>query len=140
MAKKTGTRDSMSAGSPANRGTVGPAAIVIGTKVVTMTLLVLAFYFIAFFSAVRLVPLIMSFVLGGSGVTMDMPVETILAVWIAPSLFLIALLFTLALLTMRGMWRLRRTIITAVSRRVSPSTTDESAPIAIAKSAVGRAA
>ncbi len=93
----------------------GRVALVVFARVASALGLVIAYYVIAFFSAVQLVPLTMGFVKSGTGVTMDMPVETVVAVWIAPSLFLIALLFALVLVTMRALYRGRKRVITRIA-------------------------
>lgn len=90
--------------------------IVAATKAGTLVALVVLYYVIAFFAAIRVVPLTMGVVKSGSGVTLDMPLETVIAVWIVPALFLVALVFTLVLVTMRALWRLRVRAVTAVSR------------------------
>lgn len=115
MAKNTSTADVRIPWIRAPRGKVAPVSIVLATRVTSMVVLFIAYYVIAFFAAVRLVPTVMGFVKAGSGVTMNMPVETVVAVWIAPSLFLLALLFALVLVVMRKLWRLRRSLVTVVS-------------------------
>jgi len=114
MAKNTSSRGDAGTG----RGPSGkalPATIVIATKSVTLGLTAFAYYVIAFFAAVRVVPTIMAFVASGSGVTADMQLQTLIAAWIAPSLFLIALLFALVLVTFRAIWRGRRRVVADVS-------------------------
>lgn len=96
-------------------GKVAPITMVIVTKAATFVAVLVAFYIIAFFSAVRVVPMVMGFVKDGTGVTMNHPVETVLAVWIAPSLFLIALLFGFVFVVMRKIWHLRTRIVNRVS-------------------------
>lgn len=98
------------------RGKAGPISIVLVTKTVTMVALLAVYYVIAFFAAIRVVPLVMGFVKSGTGVTLDMPVETVLSAWIVPALFLVALVFILVLVTMRALWRLRSRAVAAVSR------------------------
>lgn len=98
------------------RRKIGPASVVVAVRFGSLLIASAAVYLVAFFSAVRLVPSIMAFVASGSGVSADMPLQTLIAAWIAPSLFLIALLFALVLVVVRGLWRMRRAAIALVSR------------------------
>jgi hypothetical protein len=98
------------------RGKLGPVTVVAAVHAATMVAVLALFYVIAFFTAVQVVPLTMGFVKSGTGVTLDMPMETVISVWIVPALFLVALLFVLVLLTMRAIWRLRVVVVTRVSR------------------------
>ena len=90
---------------------IGPAGAVIAAKAVSLLVVFVLFYVLAIFSAVTVVPHIMGFVMAGTGVTMDLPLQTVIAAWLAPSLFLIALFFTLVLIAMRTIWRTRRSLI-----------------------------
>lgn len=114
MARNKNTKNKRT-GLRAPSGRVAPVALVLATKMATLVGVLVAYYVIAFFSAVRVVPMIMGFVKDGTGVSMGMPVETVLAVWIAPSLFLIALLFGLVFMMMRKLWHLRRRFVDRVS-------------------------
>lgn len=96
------------------KGKIGPVAIVLLAKSASLVGVIFAFYFIAFFAAVRLVPITMGFVKDGTGVTMDLPFETVIAAWIAPSVFLIAFIFTLCLVLMRFIWRGRQKVVARV--------------------------
>jgi hypothetical protein len=98
------------------RGKVGPVAVVAAVHAATLVAVLALFYVIAFFAAVQVVPLTMGFVKSGTGVTLDMPMETVISVWIVPALFLVSLLFVLVLITMRAIWRLRVVVVTRVSR------------------------
>lgn len=95
----------------APRSKAATAAIVLAVQAVSLAALIFVFYVIAFFAAVRVVPLTLGFIKDGSGVTMDMSVETVVAGWIAPALFLLALLFGLVWVVMRKLWQLRRDLI-----------------------------
>lgn len=97
------------------RSKLKPVGLVLFTKTASLFLFLVVCYVIVFFSAIRVVPLILGFVKAGSGITMSMPVETILSVWIAPSLFLIAILFALVVVLIAKLWRLRRRLIEQVS-------------------------
>lgn len=97
------------------RGKIGPAATVLVAQAASLLAVIVVFYIVAFFAAVRVVPMVMGFVKDGTGITMDMPVETVLSAWIAPSLFLLALVFALVLFVLRAVWKLRTTAITALS-------------------------
>jgi hypothetical protein len=97
------------------RGKLGPVTVVAAVHAATMVAVLALFYVIAFFTSVQVVPLTMGFVKSGTGVTLDMPMETVISVWIVPALFLVALLFVLMVLTMRAIWRLRVVVVTRVS-------------------------
>jgi hypothetical protein len=112
MAKNTNT-DSQRAGGL--RGKVRPVVAVLATKTASLVALLLVYYVVVFFLAIRVVPLVFGFVKSGSGVTMDMPFETILSVWIAPSVFLLATLFAVMLIACRALWRARRRLVESVS-------------------------
>lgn len=116
----------------AARGKAAPVLIVVATKAFTLLAMLVVYYLIAFFAAIRVVPLTMGFVKSGSGVTLDMPIETVLSVWIVPALFLVALVFALVLVTMRTLWRLRTRAVQAVSRWAFGEETDYAAPAGIA--------
>lgn len=111
---KTVQSSAGSATPSARRGLLRLAAVPV-TRGATLIAFGVASYVLVFFAAVRLVPLTMGFVKDGTGVTMDMPVETVLAVWIAPSLFLIAVLFALVIHLLRSAWALRRRTIQRVA-------------------------
>jgi hypothetical protein len=113
------------------RGKAAPIGIVLATKAFTLVALLAVYYVIAFFTAVRVVPMVMGFVKSGTGVTLDMPVETVLSVWIVPALFLVALVFVLVLVAMRAIWRLRARVIIAVSRWALGEETDEETGTAV---------
>ncbi|ROR75971.1 hypothetical protein SAMN06295974_3884 [Plantibacter flavus] len=98
------------------KGKAVPIGVVLLTRTVTLVGLIFAYYVLAFFSAVQIVPMTMGFVKAGTGVTLDMPVETVLSAWIVPALFLVGLLFAFVLFLMRGLWRLRKRAVQAVSR------------------------
>jgi len=116
MAKTTTETVISRAKSRVLKGKVAPVTIVLVTKAASLTLTGGAFYVLAFFFAIQVVPLTMGFVKAGSGVTMDMPIETILSVWIVPGLFLVALIFALVLLIMRTILRWRTAAVKAVAR------------------------
>lgn len=96
------------------RGKVGAASAVVIAQAASLLAVIVVFYIIAFFVAVRVVPITMGFVKDGTGVTLDMPVETVVAVWIAPSLFLLGLLFWLVVVVMRSIWKLRTALMSTV--------------------------
>lgn len=89
------------------KGKVAPTSIMLLWQTVGLIAVGFLYYVIAFFFAVQVVPLTMGFVKAGTGVTLDMPLETVLSAWIVPALFLVGLLFVAVLLVMRGIWRLR---------------------------------
>ena len=97
---------------------VGSTAAVLAVKTLTLGVVLFAYYVLAFYTAIQVVPTVFSFVRAGTGLTMDMGFDTIIAVWLAPSLFLVALLFVLLLIVMRGLWRLRSRVVLAFMGRV----------------------
>lgn len=113
------------------RSRLKPIGLVLFTKTASLVVFLVACYIIVFFSAIRVVPVILGFVKDGSGITMSMPVETILSVWIAPSLFLIAILFALVIVVIRKLWRLRRRLIEQVSGWAFGRETDVAAPVSL---------
>ena len=115
MAKSTSVMNDHPMKPRALRGKVVPISIVIATKASTLVAVLVAYYVLAFFAAVQVVPLTMGFVKSGSGVTLDMPLETVLSVWIVPALFLVALVFVLLLVMMRSLWRMRVRVVVSVA-------------------------
>lgn len=89
-------------------GDKGYRASVFGVRAGLLVVVVLVDYFIAFFLAVRMVPTLMAAVQQGTGVTTDMPIEVVIAGWIVPCLFLVAVLFVAGLFAMRSVWRFAR--------------------------------
>lgn len=112
-------------------GKAAPNSILLATKAATLVVLLVLDYLIVFFSAIQVVPLIMAFVMSGTGVTFDMPFETVLSAWIVPALFLVALFFALVLVTIRALWRLRARLVAVVTRWVRSEDTVEVTPSAI---------
>lgn len=110
------------------RGRAASIGIVVATKAFTLVAMLVAYYVITFFAAIRVVPLTMGFVKSGSGVTLDMPIETVLSVWIVPALFLVGLVFVLLLVAMRALWRLRIRAVQSVSRWAFGEETGEIIP------------
>lgn len=102
-------------GLRAPSGRIVPHVLVIATKAFTLLGVIFAIYVLAFFSAVRIVPMIMGFVKDGTGVQMEMSIDTVLAVWVAPSLFLIALLFAFVFTIIRKLWHLRTALVARVT-------------------------
>jgi len=98
------------------RGKLGPVSIVAAVQAASLVTVLALYYVIAFFAAVQVVPLTMGFVKSGTGVTLDMPMETVISLWIVPALFLVALIFVVVLITMRAIWRLRTRVTTRVAR------------------------
>lgn len=96
------------------RARIAPAAVVLVTQAVSLLAVGILYYVIAFFAAVRIVPFTLGFVKDGTGVTMDMPFEAVLGLWIAPALFLLALVFWLVVTIMRRIWTLRASAVNAV--------------------------
>lgn len=108
---------SMSAatGTKGLRGKVGPVAIVLATKAASLVAMIVAVYLLVMFLAIRVVPMTMGFVLSGTGVTDATPWKTVLMVWIAPSLVLIALIITGAIFLVRWLWKQRARLVEKVS-------------------------
>ena len=103
---------------------IAPVSVVVVVKALTLVVVLAGYYVLAFFSAVQVVPLIMNFVKSGTGVTLDMPLETVLSFWIVPALFLVALFFVLLLVTMRALWRFRARLVDGVTHWARGRETD----------------
>lgn len=97
------------------RGKASRVGVVLGTKATSLVLLLVIYYMLVFFAAIQLVPLTMGFVKAGSRVTMSMPIETVVSLWIVPALFLVALEFVLVLVAIRALWRARRRLVDTVA-------------------------
>lgn len=102
-----------------DRGVGFLAGLVLVVSVIVVGLLD---YLLAFFLAVQAVPNLMAAVQQGTGVTMDMPINVIIAGWIVPSLFLVAVMFAAALLAMRWLWRRAMTLHRKVKSALLPDT------------------
>lgn len=115
MPKNANSRNNSSTKPRFLRGKTGPVSLVLATKAVTLAAVLGLYYVIVLFSAVQVVPLVMGFVKSGTGVTLDMPIETVLSVWVVPALFLVALVYALVIVTIRSLWRLRKRTINRVA-------------------------
>lgn len=89
---------------PPKRRVTGVALVAMAraARVVGVAVLV---YVLAFFAAVRVVPMVMGFVGTGTGLSPDMTLIQLISLWIAPSVFLIGLVFAAVLAAIRGAWR-----------------------------------
>lgn len=92
----------------ARLGQGGAHSLMLTTRIGLMVLSGLAGYVVAMFAAVTVVPNIFLMVATGTGVGPASPLETQLAHWLAPSLFLIGLAFVLVLVVVRWLWRAQR--------------------------------
>jgi hypothetical protein len=124
MSKITPTKNAPQGKVSTLKAKLGPASLVIGAQVVSLAVTLGLYYVIVFFAAVQVVPLTMGFVKSGTGVELDMALETIISLWIVPALFLVALVFALVLFTIKSIWRLRRRLLAAVSLWALGSATD----------------
>lgn len=102
---------------------VAPATILLIARSLTLALVAVFDYILVTVVAVQGVPTIMAFVQNGSGVTMDMPLEVVLGVWILPALVFIGALFALMLTIFRAAWRLRKKLLTKLSSALSGADT-----------------
>lgn len=110
--------------NPALRGT-----LTVATKAAVTAVTLFLIFLLVTFAAAQVIPLVFGFVLSASGVSLDMPIETVLSFWIAPSLFLLGLLFVAALHIIKMLWRLRGNVI----NRVTSWAAGQSAPIRSAR-------
>lgn len=65
-------------------------------------------YLLAMYVSVKVVPNVMVMVQRGTGVPSDADLPLLLAGWIVPSVFMLGLIFVLAVTVMRGIWRWQR--------------------------------
>lgn len=105
------------------RSKVAPTTISLIAKLVTLVVVSLFDYVLVTVAAVQGVPMIMAFVQSGTGMTMDMSLEVVLGVWLLPALFFIGMLFALVLAIIRGVWRLRKRILTKLKAALTASET-----------------
>lgn len=135
MAKNTSETGAPQTTIRALRGKVAPISIVVAAKAFSLVAVLAGYYVLAFFAAVQVVPMTMNFVKSGTGVTLDMPLETVLSFWIVPALFLVALVFVLVLVVMRALWRFRNRVVASVSLWALGEATAPTVPTADARPA-----
>ena len=87
------------------KGRVTGVALVATARAGRVVGVALFVYVLAFFAAVRVVPMVMGFVGTGTGLSPDMTLIQLISLWIAPSVFLIGLVFVAVLAAIRGAWR-----------------------------------
>lgn len=86
-------------------GKTGSKGLVKGLFLLMLVVVGLLDYLLVFFLAVSAVPNMMAAVQQGTGVNSTMAMEVVVAGWIVPSLFIVGMMFVLALLVMRSVWR-----------------------------------
>lgn len=95
-------------------GRIAAATLVVLARTATLIAVIVFAYLLAFFAAVRMVPMIMSFVATGTGVTSEAGFVAMVSLWLMPSVFLIGLVFVGVLALARLVWRMRRKALTRV--------------------------
>ncbi|WP_017605621.1 hypothetical protein [Nocardiopsis alkaliphila] len=100
----------------ARLGPGGARSLMLATRIGSMVVSGLAGYVVAMFAAVTVVPNVFLMVATGTGIGPASPLETQLAHWLAPSLFLIGLIFVLVLVVVRWLWRAQRRLSEKVRR------------------------
>lgn len=96
-------------------GTAWPALLVLGTKAGSLVALVALVYIVVMFAGIRVIPLTLGFVKDGTGISASDPTLTVLAVFVAPGLFFVALITTAVIFGIRKLWRLRALLVDRVA-------------------------
>jgi hypothetical protein len=89
-------------------GESGARSVLAAVRAGLMVASALASYVLAMFVAVTVVPNLFVVVSTGTGVGPSSPLELQLVHWLAPSLFLIGLVFVLVLVVVRSLWLAQR--------------------------------
>lgn len=110
-APKAGTTSTVKRG----RGKAGAALLVVGAKAGSLIAFLAVVYVIVMFAGIRVVPLTLGFVKDGTGISASDPTLTVLAVFVAPGLFFVALITTAVIFGIRGLWRLRAKLVDGVA-------------------------
>jgi hypothetical protein len=118
MTKRTSTRKTSSTPAPAEAGALTLAdraylkfglpmvrSVHALATVLLFGLVLLADYLIVLFTAVNVLPNIAALVQRGTGVTVDMRIDAVIAGWLLPVLFIIAAVLVGEVFVMRGLWR-----------------------------------
>jgi hypothetical protein len=92
----------------ARMGESGARTVLTAVRTGLMAASSLASYVVAMFAAVTVVPNLFAMVSAGTGVGPGSPLEMQLAHWLAPSLFLIGLVFVLVVVVVRSLWLAQR--------------------------------
>lgn len=115
MGKSTSATKNATTGTKRLRGKAAPALLVIGTKAATLVALATIVYIVVMFVAIRVIPLTLGFVKSGTGISESDPTMTVLALFVAPGLFFVALYTTAVVFGIRKLWSLRGRLVDRVS-------------------------
>jgi hypothetical protein len=115
MGKSTTATSTPTAGMKRFRGKVAPVLVVLGTKAGSIVALGALLYVIVMFAGIRVIPLTLGFVKSGTGISESDPTLTVLAVFVAPGLFFVALITAAVIFGTRKLWQLRNKLVDAVS-------------------------
>ncbi|WP_049576767.1 hypothetical protein [Nocardiopsis sp. SBT366] len=108
QADQNGAKPSIRARTRARLGEKGMQSLVVAARAGLIFSTCFAVYVLAMFIAVTVVPNVFLMVATGTGIGPAAPLEMQLAHWLAPSLFLIGLIFVLVLVVARWLWRAQR--------------------------------
>lgn len=81
-----------------------------------MALVLLADYLIVLFTAVNVLPNVAAFIQQGTGVTLEMRVDAVIAGWLLPVLFIAAAILVGEVFLMRRLWRAARNLLARMGR------------------------
>lgn len=89
-------------------GRVGAATVHRVALLAMLALVVVLSYLMVLFSAVSIVPNLAVLVQQGTGITLEMRLDAVVAGWLLPVLFLVAALLVAEVFLVRAMWRTAR--------------------------------
>lgn len=89
-------------------GRIGAATVHRVALLAMLALVVVLSYLMVLFSAVSIVPNLAVLVQQGTGITLEMRLDAVVAGWLLPVLFLVAALLVAEVFVVRAMWRTAR--------------------------------
>lgn len=98
------------------------------TAVVLLALVLFIDYLIVLFTAVNVVPNIAVLVQQGTGVTMDLRLDAVIAGWLLPTVFIIAAVLIGEIFLLRGLWRFVTDVIATLGRSLFRIEDEEKTP------------
>lgn len=90
-------------------------AIHVAATALVFGLVLLADYLLVLFTAVSVVPNIGALIQKGTGVTVDMRIDAVIAGWLLPVLFIVAAVLVGEIFLMRRMWRFAATRLNSLA-------------------------
>lgn len=97
-------------------GRFGTRVIHRAVAAVLLALVLFLDYLIVLFTAVNVVPNIAALVQQGTGVTMDLRLDAVIAGWLLPTVFIIAAVLIGEIFLMRRLWRFATDVIATMGR------------------------